>query len=75
MDIKNYIYDEYINNKLKIGEDHILQKLYLYKEIRKNINTIEVGIPLLAKISYYLNKYDVKNANFLYNNLVQFQFL
>ena len=71
MDIKDYFYEEFHNDKLKYGEKFIIDKLFLYKEVRKNINMIENGIPLLAKISYYLNNYDAKNANYIYHALNQ----
>jgi len=54
MDIYDYIFEEYNNDKLNIGEVYIFEQLKKNKEIKKNINTIEEGIPLLAKISFFL---------------------
>jgi hypothetical protein len=71
MDIRDYIIEEFNNDKLKMGEDYIFNNLFIYKELRKNINTIEIGIPLLAKLSYYLNKHNATDKNNTYYNLKQ----
>ena len=59
------IINEYYNKNIKSrGEDMILTRLYSDKKLRKNINLLEDGIPLLSKISYFINN-NFKNTKLL----------
>jgi hypothetical protein len=73
MDIYDYMFEEYKKKyyKLNIGENYIFDQLIKNKEIKKNINTIEEGIPLLAKISFFLNKENTTDKYHTYYNLKQ----
>jgi len=71
MDINDYLKEENIKDKLEIGENYILEKIVNGEELKKNINTIEIGIPLLSKISFYLNNYNSTDKHNIHYNLKQ----
>jgi hypothetical protein len=57
----NKYYNKVISSR---GEDRLLDRLYSDRELRKNINLLEEGIPLLSKISWFINN------NFINKKLV-----
>jgi len=69
-DIDKLLNDINHNNIISYGEHKILNRLYNNKELRRNINILEEGIPLLSKISYSINnnKPNTKLLN-MYNQL------